>query len=259
LEEGKEYNSFKTKRSFKMNLLQKWFENKENKVLRKMLLLEEHQLRKRFSSIEVPVVSYGSKICNAKFEIVDDKQKLIMSFNDCDSPTKCGEMYITRSGEDMLIKRSGKSVNVKKELITQLMGKFENIIFEYQEDEETRYSHFIKNLVAGNYKIKENTLVSEGIQAGKEIVLTTNQGIDLIFSWEPKSLLIKVKDSVLLYLRSLEYSMEQENFVNAKVRKLNITREEKEDLIGFVKSFIDSKDIEMLFSEEEILLSEIYA
>lgn len=248
-----------------MEFLKKLFESKENKLLRNIISVSEMKIKKGFYTLELDYINpTRPNGCSVKFEMLNGEQNLNLVFTERKQHlAMLSEEYafVTFNRVDGNINSSFKGVGVRlnKTLVKDLMDKFEMLLTDYQANQEERYMQFIKELSSGNFSFKERVIGAEGIEEGKELVLSTDQGINLIFTRESKSLLIKVKDSEELYLRSLEYSMDKETFVNAKVRKLNISSEEKEELISFVKEYLDSKDVTMLFTEEELLLSKINA
>lgn len=244
-----------------MKFLKKLFESKENKLLRNLVSVDETKIKKGFYTLETGFMN-SPYSCQVKFEMVNGEPVLHLTFNQHkpDFPSEWyGSATFTQVAGSVHTEHKGMGVRLNKELVKELMDKFKMLLLDYQANQEERYVQFIKELSSGSYSFKEQVIGSEGIEEGKELILSTNQGINLIFTRESKSLLIKVKDSEELYLRSLEYSMDKETFVNAKVRKLNISSEDKEELISFVKDYLDSKNVTMLFTEEELLLSKINA
>lgn len=244
-----------------MKLLRRLFESKENKLF-KYLLEKDNLLEKGFNSLEIKSLrEFGMLRCNAKFEIVDGKVIAEFVFSEFEliagNLSQYTTLFVQKEKEEISISTSGRKLRINKVLLRQVLEKYEGVLGAYQEGQETRYRQFIKALVNGEYTYKEQTVGSQGIEEGKEMVLKTSTGIHLVFFRESQGLLINVKDSEQLYLRSLDYKMDKEAFVNARVRKLSIPADEKEQLITFIKKFIDSKEVSKLFTEEELLLLKI--
>ncbi|MEM4992091.1 hypothetical protein WKH56_06085 [Priestia sp. SB1] len=244
-----------------MKLLQKLFQSKEDKLFR-YLLGNENLLEKGYNSVHIKDIrEFGMLRCDAKFEVVNSRVIAEVGFSDFDLAAGNIEQYtklsVVKEGDAISLESSGKKVRVNKELLMKLMNKYECILNNYQQGQETRYQHFIEKLINGDYNHKEHIIGTQGIEEGKELILSTDTNIDLVFSRLSQGMVIRVKDSEQLYLRNLEYSLEQEAFVNAKVRKLAISADEKEKLISFIKQFIDSREVKRLFTEEELLLLKI--
>ncbi|QJX80938.1 hypothetical protein [Priestia megaterium] len=244
-----------------MRLLQKLFQSREDKLFR-YLLKNENLLEKGFNSVHIKDIrEFGMLRCDAKFEVVNSRLIAEFGFSDFDLVAGNIEQYtklsVVKEGDVISLESSGKKVRVNKELLKRLMDKFEYILNNYQQDQETRYQLFIERLLKRDYRPKEHIIGTQGIEEGKELILSTDTDIDLVFSRLSQGKVISVKDSEQLYLRNLEYSLEQAAFVNAKVRKLAIPADEKEKLISFIKQFIDSREVKRLFTEEELLLLKI--
>jgi len=244
-----------------VEMLRKLFRSKEDKLFR-YLLENENLLEKGFNSVQIKDIrEFGMLRCDAKFEVVNNQLIAEFGFSDFDLVAGDIEQYtklsVVKEKGNISLDSSGKKVRVNKELLKKLMDKYEYILSNYQQDQETRYQLFIERLVNRDYKPKEHIIGTQGIEEGKELILSTEANIELIFSRLSQDKVISVKDSEQLYLRNLEYSLEQEAFVNAKVRKLAIPANEKEKLISFIKQFIDSKEVTKLFTEEELLLLKI--
>lgn len=244
-----------------MGLLKRMFESKENKVIR-YLAANESILENGYNSAEIKGLrGTGMLRCNVCFELCQGKVKAEFILSDFELNSGVMQQYtkiITEKGNEK-IKYSceGREIKLDNKLLMSVLDKYQKILTEYQEDEEIKYRLFIKSLLSGQYTVKERTISSKGIEIGKELLFNTGQDNSLVLSREARSLLIKVKDINQLYLRNLEYSLKKEEFVNAMIRKLNIPNDEKESLISFIKQYIESKNVERLFTEEEILLSKI--
>lgn len=244
-----------------MRLLQKLFQSREDKLFR-YLLENENLLEKGFNSVHIKDIrEFGMLRCDAKFEVVNSRLIAEFGLSDFDLVAGNIEQYtklsVVKEGDVISLESSGKKVRVNKVLLKRLMDKFEYILNNYQQDQETRYQLFIERLLKRDYRPKEHIIGTQGIEEGKELILSTDTDIDLVFSRLSQGKVISVKDSEQLYLRNLEYSLEQAAFVNAKVRKLAIPADEKEKLISFIKQFIDSREVKRLFTEEELLLLKI--
>lgn len=245
-----------------MKLLKRLFESKENNLMNQLLELDEYGLKKGYYSIDLKTpIKLGMNQCNGHFEMVDDKMTMKFDFFKYFIETGLSMEYATLflidTDEGLKVEHKGKNVRIDKKLIRKIKQRYEKILLGYQADQETRYVQFIKCLLEGSYNVQEKTIGSEGIEEAKELTFITDQGINLIFTREADSLLIKVKDSQQLYIRSLEYGLIDETFVSAKVRKINIPAEDKEQLMSFVKEYLSSKEVVRFFTEEEILLSKI--